>query len=97
MNLDLVGHQRFACKLNGLLQQGCGEIRDSDMFGSAIAFSLAQHVERLTAGSTRRRSPLRFKMFLAAQSMEPVRPKHSPERARMMSSMGEVATIRFRG
>jgi hypothetical protein len=30
-------HQRFACKLNGLLQQGCGEIRDSDMFGSRVA------------------------------------------------------------
>jgi hypothetical protein len=47
MNLDLVSHQRFVCKLNGLLQQGCGEIRDSDMFGSAIAFSLAQNSERL--------------------------------------------------
>jgi hypothetical protein len=37
MNLDLVGHERLACKLNGLLQQGRGEIRDCVWLGHRVS------------------------------------------------------------
>src|SRR5262249_44002996 len=47
MDLDLVRHQRFARELHRVLQQGDGEIRDSDMLGAPVAFGLAQNAERL--------------------------------------------------
>jgi hypothetical protein len=45
MDLDLIGHQGFARKLDRVFQQGGGEIGDADMLCAPVAFGLAQDAE----------------------------------------------------